>query len=135
MHSYLCAMVRILLLTVLLLTGVYFLSGSLIGAYIHPHIQYIIIFQAALATLAHIIGKQGLNNKSQAYTYFMGGSMFRLLFSLGILTVYLFLYKQSRNGIIWATVDFLFIYIIYAVMEIATFLSNLRRGSGHQTNL
>jgi len=126
-------MIKVLLLTVALMAMGYALVKSSMGSFIHPHYLFIIGIQGALALIAHTVGKQGLANKQSAYSYFMGGSMFRLLFSLGLLTAYLFMYKQSREGIIWATVNFLIIYILYAVMEIASFLSNLRRVSAHQT--
>jgi hypothetical protein len=128
-------MIRLGLLTIALLSGSYALQHSGLGYLVHAHVMYIIGFQAVMAVIAHFVGQQGMKDKQQAYTYFMGASMMRLLFSLATLTVYLFMYEQGKNGIITATFNFLVIYIIYAVMEIATFLSNLRRGSAHQTIL
>lgn len=83
-----------------------------------------------LAVIVHYVVSYGLENqKDSAYLFYMGGMFLRLFLSLGLLVMYLLLASPERNAIVIGTANFLFLYLLYALVEIKSFLSNLRRNS------
>jgi hypothetical protein len=100
------------------------------GALLHPYIWCMQGYFLGLAIVVHYVVSYGLENqKDSAYLFYMGGMFLRLFLSLGLLVMYLLLATPERNAIVIGTANFLFLYLLYALVEIKSFLSNLRRNS------
>jgi hypothetical protein len=103
------------------------------GKLLHEHIWYLVGAQFLIGLAAHGIGSFGLKNSQSAFTFFVGGSMFRLIVSLALITVYLLMSGQGKTEILTFTFNFITIYLVFAVVEVNSFLSNLRQNSGSQS--
>jgi GTPase SAR1 family protein len=119
-----------LAIIVLLVLGLQ-MSGK--TSLVHQHIWYLVGAQFTIGLAAHGIGSFGRKNTQSAFTFFVGGSMFRLLVSLALITVYLIMSGQTKTEILTFTFNFITIYLIFAVVEVNSFLSNLRQNSGSQS--
>lgn len=120
-------LLKLSLLTAVLAGIIYFLRATTGDQIVHPHINWYLLGTYVLAVITSIIGDLAKKDPSKAYTYFIGGSMFRLMFSLALFATYLIMYKQEKGAILVAAFNFVFLYIVYATMEVISFLSNLRR--------
>ncbi len=103
------------------------------GKLLHEHIWYLVGAQFLIGLAAHGISSFGLKNSQSAFTFFVGGSMFRLIVSLALITVYLLMTGQGKTEILTFTFNFITIYLVFAVVEVNSFLSNLRQNSGSQS--
>jgi len=124
---------RLFLALALVSLAVLLLNATGATSLVHKHIWFLVGFQFLVGLAAHGISSFGLKSKTQAYTYFVGGSMFRLLVSLAAITTYLIMFPQSRELILTFCFNFITIYLIFAVVEVNSFLSNLRGNSGSQS--
>lgn len=100
------------------------------GAMIHKHIWYMHAYFLALAIGIHVLLSYGLkNNQDQAYLFYMGGMFLRLLGSIGLLALYIWSTNETRAELVIGVVNFLLLYLLYALVEIKSFLSTLRPNS------
>ncbi|SFC16942.1 hypothetical protein SAMN05421780_103146 [Flexibacter flexilis DSM 6793] len=100
------------------------------GALLHRYIWYMHGYFFLIAILVHFIVEYGLKHFSdQAYLFYLGGMFTRLFVSVGLLTLYLLFGTEPRSAIVVGTANFLFLYLLYALVEIKSFLHNLRQNS------
>lgn len=100
------------------------------GALLHRYIWYMHVYFLGIAIFVHYVVEYGLKHFfDQAYLFYLGGMFFRMFISVILLGLYLYLSDEGRHAIVIGTANFLFLYLLYALVEIKSFLHNLRQNS------
>ena len=91
---------------------------------VHPYVWFILAFFIFITAVTFYIIKFGLTEDENNFQLYYFGSMgFRVILSLGIVFVYVYLYKERQLQFV---LNFFALYFLYTGFEIFSILTNLR---------
>lgn len=91
---------------------------------VHPYAWYILAFFVFITAVTFYIIKLGLTeDESNFQLYYFGSMGFRVILSLGIVFVYVYLFKERELQFV---LNFFVLYFMYTGFEIYSILTNLR---------
>jgi hypothetical protein len=91
---------------------------------VHPYIWFILAFFVFITATTFYIIKLGVTEDEDNFQLYYFGSMgFRVILSLGIVFVYVYLFKERELQFV---LNFFVLYFLYTGFEIYSILTNLR---------
>ncbi|KEO73064.1 hypothetical protein EL17_15765 [Anditalea andensis] len=91
---------------------------------LHKHIWNMLLFFSLLAFIIGYLSQLILKKGKENFVYvILGGNIFRFIFSLGYILVFLFI---GLDNIILFVTNFFIIYLLYLLFDIYGLMANLR---------
>nr|WP_246597000.1 hypothetical protein [Pontibacter aydingkolensis] len=98
----------------------YFTGNQLV----HPFIWYIFGFFVFVTALTFYISRLGISyDKDNFQLYYFGSMGFRMILSIGVIFVYVFLFSENELQFV---LNFFVLYFLFTGFEIYSLLANLR---------
>jgi hypothetical protein len=111
----------------LIFTGVVSVTIGLLSYYtgtalVHPFIWYILGFFVVVTTGAYYITRLGISyDKDNFQLYFFGSMGLRMILSIGVIFVYVFLFSENELQFVF---NFFVLYFLFTGFEIYSILAN-----------